>query len=201
MGTSMGGMQAWVWGETHADFVDALMPLASLPVPIAGRNRVMRRMILDAIREDPGYQNGEYKEQPRGLQTAVDVVILMGSAPVYWHSQAPTRDGADKFFHDARDRMTARFDANDVAYAFDASREYDPSQRLGLIQAPLVAVNSADDVVNPPELGILEREIVKVPNGKAVILPITNRTRGHGTHSLPEVWRQYLADLLERSRK
>jgi homoserine O-acetyltransferase len=201
MGTSMGGMHSWVWAEAHPDFMDAVMPLASLPVQIAGRNRVMRKMILDAIREDPGYQGGDYKEQPRGLATAVDVVMLMGSAPVYWQAQAPTRDAADKFFDGARKRMAARYDANDVAYAFDASREYDPSPRLGQIQAPLLAVNSADDAINPPELGILEREIAKVPNGKAVVLPVTARTRGHGTHSLPEVWKQYLADLLERSRK
>jgi len=201
MGTSMGGMHSWVWAEAHPDFLDAAMPLASLPVQIAGRNRVMRKMILDAIRQDPGYANGDYKEQPRGLETAVDVVILMGSAPVYWQAQAPTRDAADNFLDDVRKRMAARYDANDVAYAFDASREYDPSPRLGQIQAPVTAVNSADDAINPPELGILEREIAKVPHGKAVVLPISARTRGHGTHSLPEVWKQYLADLLERSRK
>jgi len=201
MGTSMGGMHSWVWAEAHPDFLDAAMPLASLPVQIAGRNRVMRKMILDAIRQDPGYANGDYKEQPRGLETAVDVVMLMGSAPVYWQAQAPTRYAADKLFDDARKRMAARYDANDVAYAFDASREYDPSPRLGQIQAPLTAVNSADDAINPPELGILEREIAKVPHGKAVVLPISARTRGHGTHSLPEVWKQYLAELLERSRK
>jgi homoserine O-acetyltransferase/O-succinyltransferase len=200
MGTSMGGMHTWLWGEAHPDFMDALMPLASLPVQIAGRNRVMRKMILDAIREDPGYQGGDYKEQPRGLATAVDVVMLMGSAPLYWQEQAPTRDAADRFFEDVRKRIAARYDANDVAYAFDASRDYDPSPRLGLIRAPLVAVNSADDTINPPELRILERETAKVRNGKAVVLPITRQTRGHGTHSLPEVWKQYLAELLERSR-
>jgi len=200
MGTSMGGMHTWLWGEQHSGFMDALMPLASLPVQIAGRNRVMRKMILDGIRADPAWNGGEYAAQPKqGLRTAIDVLLLMTSAPLPWQSQAPSRDAADKFYEEALQKRLAQMDANDMLYAFDASREYDPSPRLEAIEAPLVAVNSADDVINPPELGILEREIQRVRRGKAVVLPISPQTRGHGTHSLPAVWKQHLADLLQRS--
>ncbi len=199
LGTSMGGMHTWRWGERYPQFMDALMPLASLPVQIAGRNRMMRAMILESIRQDPGWNGGEYKDQPRGLSAAIDVVLLMGSSPLTMQAQAPTRDKADALLHESRQRLRARYDANDVLYAFDASREYDPQPGLGLIQAPLTAVNSADDVINPPELGILEREIQRVPRGKAVVLPITPQTRGHGTHSLPTVWQAHLAELLQRS--
>jgi homoserine O-acetyltransferase len=201
LGTSMGGMHTWVWGEKQPDMVDALMPLASLPVQIAGRNRMMRTMILDAIRDDPMWMGGEYKQQPRGIATAVDFVLLMGTSPLQLQVQAATRDAADQLLHEYRQKLLGRSDANDLLYAYDASRDYDPSPLLGTIQAPLIAVNSADDSINPPELGILEREIAKVPNGKAVVLPITPRTRGHATHSVAEAWKQYLADLLERSRR
>jgi homoserine O-acetyltransferase len=202
MGTSMGGMHTWLWGERWPKAMDALMPLASLPVQIAGRNRVMRRMILDGIRDDPAWNGGEYRTQPReGLTTALDILLLMGSAPVAWQAQAPTRDAADAFYEQAFQKRLAATDANDMLYAFDASRDYDPSPRLEAIEAPLTAVNSADDTINPPELGILEREIRRVRLGKAVILPITPQTRGHGTHSLPAVWKQHLAELLERSRR
>jgi homoserine O-acetyltransferase len=170
-------------------------------VQIAGRNAMMRSMIADAIRDDPMWLGGEYKQEPRGLATAVDFFLLMGSSPLQLQAQAPTRDAADKLLHDMRQRLLARFDANDVLYAVEASRDYDPAPLLGTIQAPVMAVNSADDSIDPPELGILEREIAKVPNGKAVVLPITPRTRGYQTHSVPEVWKQYLADLLERSRR
>jgi homoserine O-acetyltransferase/O-succinyltransferase len=200
MGTSMGGMHTWLWGEQHPQFMDALMPLASLPVQIAGRNRVMRKMILDGIRGDPAWKGGEYTEQPRqGLVAAIDVLLLMTSAPLPWQSQAPSRDAADKFYGEALQKRLAQTDANDMLYAFDASRDYDPSPKLESIAAPLVAVNSADDVINPPELGILEREIQRVRRGKAVVLPVSPQTRGHGTHSLPAVWKQHLADLLQRS--
>jgi homoserine O-acetyltransferase/O-succinyltransferase len=201
LGTSMGCMETWLWGVKQAETVGALLPLACLPVQVAGRKAMMRSMILDAIRDDPMWMGGDYKEQPRGLATAVDFLLLMGNSPLQLQGQAPTREAADKLLHDMRQRLLARFDANDVLYAVEASRDYDPSPLLGTIQAPVMAVNSADDSIDPPELGILEREITKVPNGKAVVLPITPRTRGHQTHSVPEVWKQYLADLLERSRR
>jgi homoserine O-acetyltransferase len=197
MGTSMGGMQTWVWGETYPDFMDALMPLASLPVEIAGRNRMMRRMIMDAIKSDPSWNNGEYKTQPQmGLTSAINILLLMGSAPLQWQKQAPTRDAADKFYEERMRASLARTDANDMLYQFDASREYNPAPKLDVIEAPLVAINSADDVINPPELGLIDGEIKRVKHGRYILIPISDQTRGHGTHSLPLIWQQYLKDLL-----
>jgi homoserine O-acetyltransferase/O-succinyltransferase len=199
MGTSMGGMHTWVWGYTHPEFMDALMPLASAPVQIAGRNRMMRRMIADAIRNDPAWRGGEYATQPGGLADAVHVLMLMTSSPLTQQRQAPTRDAADSALEASVARYVRTLDANDMLYAFDASRSYDPSPHLGQIRAPLFAVNSADDEVNPPELGILEREIRKVPRGRYILVPTSDATRGHGTHSLPAVWGRYLAELLAAS--
>ena len=200
MGTSMGGMHTWVWGETYPDFMDALMPLASMPIEIAGRNRIMRKMIMDAIRNDPAWQNGEYKTQPeQGMTAAQNILLLMGSAPLPWHKQAPTRDAADKFYEERVKSGVARSDANDMLYYFDSSREYNPSPMLEKIKAPLIAVNSADDLINPPELGVMEQEIKRVKNGRYVLLPITDQTRGHGTHTIASIWQGYLKELLENS--
>jgi homoserine O-acetyltransferase len=202
MGTSMGGMQTWVWGETYPDFMDALMPLASLPVEIAGRNRIWRRMAMDAIRDDPEWLGGEYKTEPmRALIAAENLLLLVGSAPLQWQKQAPTRDAADKFYEDRVKAAVARLDANDLLYQVDSSREYNPAPKLETIKAPLVAINSADDVINPPELGIIEREIKRVKHGRFILLPITDQTRGHGTHTLPAIWQQYLKELLAESEK
>lgn len=201
MGTSMGGMQTWVWGETYPDFMDALMPLASLPVEIAGRNRMMRRMLMDAIRNDPAWAGGEYKAEPQmGLAAAINILLLMGSSPLQWQKQAPTREAADKFYEERMRASLARTDANDMLYQFDASREYNPSPKLEIIKAPLVAINSADDLINPPELGVMEREIKRVKRGRYVLIPVSEDTRGHGTHSLPAIWQQHLAALLEESK-
>jgi homoserine O-acetyltransferase len=200
MGTSMGGMQTWLWGETYPDFMDALVPLASLPVEIAGRNRMMRRMVTDSIRNDPEWNNGEYKQEPHGLASAVYTLIFMVSSPLQWQKQAPTRETADKFFDQMVENYLKQFDANDMLYQFDASRDYNPQPELEKIRAPLVAINSADDQVNPPELGIMEREIKRVPRGRYILIPISDQTRGHGTHSLPAIWQQYLAALLEETR-
>jgi len=202
MGTSMGGMHTWVWGETYPDFMDALMPLASMPVEIAGRNRIMRKMIMDAIRNDPSWNNGEYKTQPvQGLTAAQNILLLMGSAPLQWHKQAPTRDAADKFYEERVKSGVMRTDANDMLYYFDSSREYNPSPMLDKIKAPLIAINSADDLINPPELGVMEREIKRVKNGRYVLLPITDQTRGHGTHTIASIWQGYLKELLESSNQ
>lgn len=199
MGTSMGGMHTWVWGETYPDFMDALMPLASNPVEIAGRNRIWRRMAMDAIRNDPEWLDGEYKTQPlRGLTAAENLLLLAGSAPLFWQKQAPTRDEADKFYKDRVQAAVARLDANDLIYQLDASRDYNPSPKLETIKAPLVAINSADDMINPPELAMLEREIKRVKRGRYILLPISDQTRGHGTHTLPAIWQQYLKELLEK---
>ena len=202
MGTSMGGMHTWVWGEKYPDFMDALMPLASLPVQIAGRNRMLRRMIMDSIKNDPEWQNGEYKSQPmRGLTQAQYGLLVMSSIPLQWQKEALTREAADKSFDNRVRAAVAGKDANDMLYYFDASRDYDPSPLLEKIRAPLTAINSADDQVNPPELGIAEREIKRVKNGKFILIPISDQTRGHGTHTLPEIWQQHLAELLKASEQ
>lgn len=199
MGTSMGGMQTWMWGETHPDFMDALMPLASLPTQISGRNRMMRRMVIDSIRNDPEWKGGDYTTEPYGLTEGIYTLMFMASSPLQWQKTAPTRDTADRFFESERSRRLQGADANDMLYEFDASRDYDPGPGLETIRAPLVAINSADDQVNPPELGILEREVRRVPRGRAVVLPISDQTRGHGTHSWPALWQDQLAALLRES--
>jgi homoserine O-acetyltransferase len=200
MGTSMGGMQTWVWGEMYPDFMDALMPLASNPVEIAGRNRVWRFMAIDAIKNDPEWMGGEYKTPPmRSLTTAQDLLLLAGSAPLNWQAAAPTREAAEKFYLDRFKPAVTRLDANDLIYQLDASREYNPAPKLESIKAPLIAVNSADDFINPPELGIIEREIKRVKRGKFVNIPISNETRGHGTHTIAKIWQGYLKELLEQS--
>ena len=200
IGNSMGGMHTWLWGETQPDFMDALMPLASLPTQIAGRNRMMRRTAMDSIRGDPEWKNGDYEAQPRaGLTGAIYTLLYMGSSPLQWQKNAPTRDAADRYFDEQVQARLKTMDANDTLYQFDASRDYDPGPALETIRAPLVAINSADDEVNPPELGILEREIRRVPRGRAVLLPISDQTRGHGTHSWPAIWQDHLAALLRES--
>jgi homoserine O-acetyltransferase len=196
MGTSMGGMHSWVWGYLYPDFMDALLPLASLPTEIAGRNRMLRRMALDAIRLDPSWREGEYEAQPAGLRGAINILIFMTSVPLYWRELAPTQAAADEFLAQLTERHLAMHDANDFLYQFNASWDYNPEPHLEKISAPLVAINSADDQVNPPELGILERLIKRVPNGKAIVLPISPATRGHGSHSWPLLWQEHLAALL-----
>ena len=202
MGTSMGCMHSWVWGETYPDFMDALMPLACLPVQIAGRNRIWRKMVMDAIRKDPDWKNGEYTSQPRAaLQTALDFLLIAGSAPLQMQKSFPTRDAADKYLDEFMSSRMPGLDANDFLYAVNASRNYDPRLGgLGKITVPVMFVNSADDFINPPELGIAEREIKKVKNGRFVLLPVSEQTHGHGTHTWAAVWQEYLRELLERSR-
>jgi homoserine O-acetyltransferase len=195
-GTSMGGMHTWLWGQTYPDFMDCLMPLASLPAEIAGRNRMMRRMIIDAIRTDPDWRDGDYAAQPRGLLTAIYILLFMVSSPKQWQLDAPTRAAADQFLADRVQDYLGRLDANDMLYAYAASEDYDPFPGLGRITAPLLAINSADDQVNPPELGLMEAGIKQVARGRYVLLPISDDTRGHGTHSLPALWQHHLAELL-----
>lgn len=202
MGTSMGAMHTWVWGYTYPGFMDALMPLASLPVEIAGRNRMMRKMAIDLIEMDPEWKGGEYTAEPRlGLTGAISSLIFMGSSPLQSQRNAPTREQAEAALARTKERYLAALDANNVIYAFDASRYYNPSPHLEKIQAPLFAINSADDEVNPPELGIMEKEIKKVKHGRYILLPITDKTSGHGTHSNPAIWGDYLKELLAVSQK
>jgi homoserine O-acetyltransferase len=200
MGTSMGGMHSWLWGEMYPDFMDALMPLASLPVQISGRNRMFRKMIIDSIRTDPEWNNGEYgTKQPRGLITAQYVLTFMSSIPLQWQKEAPDLESADAFLDKRMATVLSTSDANDVLYHVDSSYNYNPREKLGTIKACLIAVNSADDQVNPPELGILEREVKNVPRGRAVVLPISNTTKGHGTHTWAVEWKDYLETLLKES--
>jgi homoserine O-acetyltransferase/O-succinyltransferase len=202
MGTSMGGMHTWVWGETHPGFMDALMPLACQPVALVGRNRLWRSMLVDAIRSDPEWKDGEYTAQPRaGLRTAIDLLILAGSAPITMQATLATRDSVDRYLQSQLATRMAALDANDLIYQVEASRNYDPSPRLESIQAPVLFVNSADDFINPPELGIAEREIRRVKRGRFVLLPASERTRGHGTHTWAALWKQYLVELLHDSAR
>ena len=196
LGTSMGAMQSWMWAERYPDFMSGVVPLASAPRQIAGRNRMMRRLISESVRSDPDWNGGNYTTQPHGLYGALELLFMMTSSPRYLQRLAPTRDSADAYI-DAwiRTRMRTT-DANDFIYQFDASRDYDPSSALEQIRVPILAINSADDLVNPPELGLMERLIARVPRGKYVLLPITDETRGHGTHSLPRIWKSYLGDFL-----
>src|SRR5260370_20881971 len=199
-GTSMGCMHSFVWGENYPDFMDALMPMACLPVQIAGRNRIWRKMVMDAIRNDPEWKDGNYSAEPQqALRAALEFLLIAGSAPLYLQKTLPTRDAADKYLDDFLKTRMAGLDANDFLYQVNASRSYDPSPSLERITAHVMYINSADDFINPPELGIAEREIKKVKNARFVLLPISDETRRHGTHTRAAVWKQYLAGLLEKS--
>ena len=200
MGTSMGGMHTWLWGEIHPDFMDALMPLASLPTQISGRNRVWRRLVIDAIRNDPAWAAGEYKSQPPSLRTAAEMLWLMSSNPVLRQKDAPTMAKTDEVLDKFANELMKASDANDVLYALEASHDYDPGPDLEKIRAQLLAINSADDLINPPELGLLEREIKRVPKGRAIVIPLSEKTRGHGSHTIADLWQDQLADLLQRSQ-
>lgn len=207
MGTSMGGMQSWLWGEAYPGFMDALMPLASLPVQISGRNRMWRKMAMDSIRADTAWKGGAYAsdEQPRaGLTTALDILTLMSSSPLQYQAEAPTRDAADSFLEGKIRSGLGSTDANDLLFALDSSFDYDPRPDLHKITVPLIAVNTADDQINPPELGILEREAragLKDGLGKVVVLPITEETRGHGSHTVAKLWNHLLEELLLKTEK
>jgi homoserine O-acetyltransferase len=199
MGTSMGGMHTWVWGEQHPDFMDALMPLASLPTQIAGRNRGWRRTIIDMIRNDPDWHGGDYQAQPPALKAAAEVLWLVSSNPVIRQREAPTLAQADHEIEEYVADYVKTGDANDLMYAMDASHDYDPGPGLEKIRAPLLAINSADDLINPPELGILQREIKRVPQGRAIVIPYSEQTRGHQSHSVPALWKADLVQLLRDS--
>jgi homoserine O-acetyltransferase len=199
MGTSMGGMHTWLWGELHPEFIDALLPLASLPTQISGRNRMWRKTIIDAIRGDPEWKDGEYRNQPRSLLLGAQMLLLVSRNPLLWQKAAPTLKQADDVFEKAAAALAARLDANDLLYAVESSFDYDPGPDLKKIRAPLLAVNSADDLINPPELGILEKEIKRVKRGRAVVIPLSTETIGHGTHTKAAVWKRYLEELLKES--
>lgn len=197
IGTSMGGMHAWLWGEMHPEFMDGLVPLASLPTQISGRNRMWRRIVMDAIRNDPAWNGGDYDQQPPGVRTAAQMLIFMSGNTLRSQASAPTLAAADAYLDQGTGGMLRGIDANDLLYAVDASSDYDPGPELEKIKAPLLAINFADDLINPPELGILEREIRRVPKGRAVLIPAGEETVGHGTHTKAVVWKQHLAVFLD----
>ena len=199
MGTSMGGMHTWMWASRYPDFSDAWMPLASVPGPMSGRNRVWRRVVIDAIRQDPEWRGGDYVSQPPSLRTAAQMLWLVGSNPIRRQREAPTRADADRVIDAYVANYVKTNDANDILYALEASADYDPSPGLERITAPLLAINSADDIVNPPELQVLERAITRVPKGRAIMMPLSEKTAGHGTHTLAAVWKQYLVELLRET--
>jgi homoserine O-acetyltransferase/O-succinyltransferase len=201
MGTSMGGMHTWLWGERYPDFMDALMPLASVPSQTTGRNRVWRRVVIDAIRNDPEWQGGNYTKQPQSARTAAQMLWLVSSNPILRQRRSPTLAQTDKEIDAYVANWLRTGDANDQLYALESSFDYDPGPGLEKITAPLVAVNSADDLVNPPEIGVLEKEIARVPKGRAIMIPLSDKTAGHGTHTIAAIWKQYLEALLRESAK
>ncbi|HEY1752072.1 MAG TPA: alpha/beta fold hydrolase [Caulobacteraceae bacterium] len=202
MGTSMGCMHSFMWGENWPTMMDALMPLACSTVQIAGRNRVWRDMIVYAITSDPAWQGGDYKEEPReALLAAADISIIAGSAPWQMQRQLPTRDDSDAYVKRVVEADIAHDDANDELYQVNSSRDYDPSPKLGQITAPLLWINSADDFINPPELGIAEQEVKKIRHGTFVLLPISPTTHGHGTHTWAINWKDRLAQLLAETAR
>ncbi len=197
MGTSMGCMHAFLWGEDWPAMMDALMPLACLPVPIAGRNRVWRDMIVHAIRDDPAFAGGDYRAEPKaGLEAAADILAIAGSAPAQLQKALPTPAASDGWMEGYLAREIPALDANDLVYQVESSRDYDPAPAVETITARVMWINSADDFINPPELGIAEREAKRLQNGRFVLLPISDLTHGHGTHTWAAAWKDYLADLL-----
>jgi homoserine O-acetyltransferase/O-succinyltransferase len=200
LGTSMGCMQTFVWGETYPGFADALAPFACLPVPIAGRNRMMRYMAIQAIKLDPSWMSGEYKTEPvEGLRNANELLLVMGSSPLQMQKVAPTRESAEQYVDAYLERTMASTDANNLIFYVNASRNYDPSPNLERITAPVLWINSADDYINPPELGIAEKMAKRMPNARFILIPISDATRGHGTHTVAAVWKNYLAEFMQQT--
>ena len=198
LGTSMGCMHAFVWGTTHPGFAERLAPFACNPVEIAGRNRMWRRMSIDAIKADPAWNNGNYASPPvSGLRTALDLSIIAGTNPLAMQTAYPTREALEAWLEPAiAERLAKSADANDMLYWLDASRSYDPAPLLDHVSVPVLWINSADDFINPPELGIAEREAKRMPRAKFILIPATPDTKGHGTHTWAKFWKADLARLL-----
>ena len=198
-GISMGGMHTWVWATQHPDMMDALFPIVCQPIEIAGRNRAWRRMAIEVIQNDAGYNNGEYTKQPKGLGEALGIFLIAGSGPASLQRRAPTRDQADKALDEAEANGLARYDANDVIYALDASKGYNPWPKLGEVRAPVVAVNFADDFINPPDLNVMPEALKKVKDGKYVLVPLGEDSNGHFTSRETHLWIPYLEELMKRT--
>jgi homoserine O-acetyltransferase len=202
LGTSMGCMQSFVWGETYPQFSDALAPFACLPIEIAGRNRMFRYMAMQSIRDDPAWDSGNYSHEPvEGLRGAASLLIIAGSAPQQMQKDFPTRQQAEDYVNRTVNAAVAITDANDFLYYFDASRDYNPESRLNSITAPVLWVNSADDFINPRELEIAQKLVTRMPHARFVLIPASMQTFGHGTHTHGEVWKNYLIELLTDSAK
>jgi len=200
MGTSMGCMHGFVWGETHPDFVQAMMPMACLPVRIAGHNRMWRRAAIEGIKQDPAWAGGNYASEPiQGLRTAVSLLQVAGFAPLYLQKAYATPDAADSYIVDRIAKDLPTRDANDLIYQLSASYEYDPSASLERIKMPVTWVNSSDDFINPWDYGIAEKSAARLHNGRYVLIKATDDTRGHGTHSWAKFWKDELVALLKRS--
>jgi homoserine O-acetyltransferase len=200
MGTSMGCMHGFVWGTTHAEMIQAMMPLACLPKTIAGHNRMWRKAAMDGIRADPAWQNGDYAQEPaQGLRTAVSLLQVMGFATLYEQTTNPTRESADAAIEARIERALVGIDANDMIYQLDASRHYDPSDALEKVTMPVSWINSADDLINPWNYGIAEDFAKRMPRAHYVLIPASSETRGHATHTWAKFWKQELVDLLARS--
>jgi homoserine O-acetyltransferase len=200
LGTSMGAMHCWVWAETYPDFMDACMANASEPVEIGGRNRITRFAAIQCVESDPTWKGGDYTEPPAaGLRGAYTSMMWMTSSPWQMQRRTPTREQAEKAYNNAAQNFIRHQDANDMIYAFDASRQYNPEPNLGKIKCVFYAVNSADDECNPPEMNVMEPAIKKVQKGRYILLPITEQTSGHGTHSNPTIWGDHLKELLDAS--
>lgn len=196
LGQSMGGMHAWLWGTMYPDFMDTLVPMASMPTEVAGRNWMTRRMLIESIRNDSEWNGGNYTKQPRSLhmmQTFFSIATSGGTQAL--HKAAPTREKADQLVNQ-RLAQTSRADANDVIYQYEAARDYNPSPKLESIKARLLAINSADDERNPPELGIMEREIKRIKHGQYLLIPASSETSGHGTTGRAKWWKNQLAEFL-----
>ena len=202
LGTSMGCMQSFVWGETYPQFSDALAPFACLPVELAGRNRMWRYMSMQIIRDDPAWKNGDYTTEPvEGLRGANDLILIAGSAPLQMQKNLPTRTQSEAYVDRFLNAAIAHTDANDFLYYVDASRNYNPEPKLAAITAPVLWINSADDFINPPELGLAQRLVTRMPHAKFILIPISDATRGHGTHTQAAVWKNYLIDFLAQTEK
>ena len=196
LGNSMGGMHTWIWGIKYPAFMDALVPMASQPTEMSARNWMMRRMLIDAVRKDPDWNGGNYAAQPKLFRMAnVYFGIATNGGTQAYYRAAPTREKADKLVDD---RLAAPFtaDANDFLYQWESSGDYNPSPGLGRIEAPLLAINAADDERNPPELKIMERELPRVKNARLFLIPASDETRGHGTTAFAKFWKQQLQELL-----
>lgn len=200
LGTSMGGMQAWLWGERYPDAMEALIPIASQPVQVSGRNMMWRRLIIEAIRNDPEWNGGEYQKQPSLFVHYLPIFNIMVESPVRLQEQAPTRAKANEVYDGLVANFSKTVDANDYLYWFESSYDYNPAPELEKIKARLLAVNFADDELNPPELGIMEREVPRVKNGRFVMVPAGDKSHGHLSLTQAVLWKGYVAEVLAVSK-